>query len=271
MRITMGIVLAMVACGPGPKHAAENVDAGTTLPDGSSLPDIDAPVVASGPVDVVITADNAYSFGYGDIAGITHFTQGTRALTAGEIFNCPIGEGPETYRIAEADAPSDAYLYIVTWDDLAVTQGVLGQFTRTTGTVYTGDERFEACATGINYATGPDSMTGPDLGTINAQISICNNGAGDPTTTSKGWVNLNGATTTGAIGKLAVGEANDDSAGTFPIVCQPTATTPGIDSGSHWMWYDPEDGLGGDAFHSNGTNRFKAFLIFRLAAGQIIE
>jgi hypothetical protein len=37
------------------------------------------------------------------------------------------------------------------------------------------------------------------------------------------------------------------------------------------MWYDPLDGQPGDAFHSDGTNRFKAFLIFRLAAGQIIE
>src|SRR4051794_27159937 len=39
-------------------------------------------------VDVVITADNAYSFGYGDIAGISNFTQGTRAQSAGQIFNC---------------------------------------------------------------------------------------------------------------------------------------------------------------------------------------
>jgi hypothetical protein len=81
---------------------------------------------------VVITADNAYSFGYGDANGITHFTQGTRALTAGQIFNC--GEGPEAYKVPAADAPASAYLYIVTWDDLAVTQGVLGQFRRGSGT-----------------------------------------------------------------------------------------------------------------------------------------
>ena len=270
MRTTMGIVLALAACGPTPVRHGGDVDAGNQVDaPTTTMPPVDA--AASGPVDVVITADNAYSFGYGDIAGVTHFTQGTRALSAGDIFNCPIGTGPETYTVAEADAPDDAYLYIVTWDDLAVTQGVLGQFRRTSGTVYTGDARFEVCATGINYATGPDALTGPDQTTINAQISICNNGAGDPTTTSKGWVNANGATTIGAAGKLAVGEANDDQAGTFPIVCQPTATTPGIDAAAQWMWYDPLDGQPGDAFHSNGTNRFKAFLIFRLAAGQIIE
>jgi hypothetical protein len=270
MRITMGIVLAVAACGPAPKHAAA-VDGGDTpdAPTTTTTPPVDS--AASGPVDVVITADNAYSFGYGDIAGVTHFTQGTRALTSGDIFNCPVGTGPEEYTVAEADAPDTAYLYIVTWDDLEVTQGELGQFRRTSGTVYTGDTRFEVCATGINYATGPDALTGPDEPTINAQISICNNGAGDATTTSKGWVNANGATTVGAAGKLAVGQANDGTEDTFPIVCQPTATTPGIDSTAQWMWYDPLDGQPGDAFHSDGTNRFKAFLIFRLAAGQIIE
>jgi hypothetical protein len=41
------------------------------------------PLLPTGAVDVEITADNAYSFGHGDAAGITHFTQGARALTAG--------------------------------------------------------------------------------------------------------------------------------------------------------------------------------------------
>ena len=54
--------------------------------------------------------------------------QGRRAQTAGEIFNCPINEGPDSYIVPAADAPPSAYLYIVTWDDLGVTQGVLGQF-----------------------------------------------------------------------------------------------------------------------------------------------
>jgi hypothetical protein len=36
------------------------------------------------------------------------------------------------------------------------------------------------------------------------------------------------------------------------------------------MWYDPADGGTGDAFHSTGVNRFKAFLIFRLGVGDII-
>lgn len=236
--------------------------------DGPPQVVVDAPPL--GPVHVVITADNAYSFGYGTPDEITHFTQGQRALSAGEIFNCPIGEGPETYTIPEADAPDGAYLYIVTWDDLSVTQGVLGQFARDAATLYTGDGQFEVCATGIDYSSGPDALVGPSLAVINTEIARCNAGTGDPSTTSRGWVNTAGAVTPGATGMLAVGEMNDDAGGTFPITCQPTATTEGIDSTASWMWYDPADGQGGDAFHSTGENRFKAFLIFRLGVADII-
>ncbi|MEJ7602372.1 MAG: hypothetical protein WKG01_31045 [Kofleriaceae bacterium] len=254
----------LVACGPTKGSLPD------APPAGDASPGPDAPPVASGPVHVVITADNAYSFGYGDQASITNFTQGQRAQTAGQIFNCPIGEGPEVYDIAEVDAPPNAFLYVVTWDDLSVTQGVLGQFRRDTGTVYTGDVRFEVCATGLDYSTGPDAIVGPSLAVINAEITKCNAGSGGDAT-SKGWVTTAAATTPGALGRLAVGEANDVQAGTFPITCQSTPTTDGIDSASKWMWYDPVDGMAGDPFHSTGVNRFKAFLIFRLAAGKIIE
>ncbi len=115
------------------------------------------PSVPTTDVDVVITADNAYSFGYGDASGISHYTQGQRAQSAGQIFNC--GEGPESYVVPAADAPPSAYLYIVTWDDLSVTQGVLGQFKRVGGApLYTGDPKFEVCATGIDLSA---SATGP--------------------------------------------------------------------------------------------------------------
>ncbi len=261
------LLAAAAACGP---NSRDDVTPDASGARDASAVEVDGPaVVASGPVDVVITADNAYSFGYGTDAAIATFVQGTRAQTAGQIWNC--GEGPEQYTVPAADAPDGAYLYIVTWDDLAVTQGVLAQFKRDTGMVLTGDDRFEVCATGVDYSTGADALVGPSQSVINAEIAKCNAAGGDPTTTSHGWVNTNGATTAGALGRLAVGEANDDHAGTFPIVCQPGQTAdPGIDAAAHWMWYDPMDGGGGDAFHSSGVNRFKAFLIFRLSAGAII-
>ena len=74
-----------------------------------------------------------------------------------------------------------------------------------------------------------------------------------------------------ASGKLAVGEANDDAGGTFPIVCQPSAGMDGIVSSAQWMWYWLDDGSTTDAFHSTGVNTFRAFLIFRLGASVIIE
>jgi hypothetical protein len=258
--------LLVAACGPTTR--AGDPDAPTVQPD--AAPSVDSPAQASGPVDVVITADNAYSFGYGTADSVTTFIQGTRAQTAGQIWNC--GEGPEQYTVAEADAPEGAYLYIVTWDDLAVTQGVLAQFKRETGTVLTGDDRFEVCATGLDYSGGANATTGPTQSIVNAEIAKCNAGSGDAST-SKGWVSTTGASagTPSALGSLAVGEANDMPDGTFPIVCQPGQTaSPGIDAAAHWMWYDPADGASTDAFHSTGVNRTKAFLIFRLAAGAII-
>lgn len=217
-------------------------------------------------VQVVITADNAYSFGYGDVSGISHFTQGQRAQSAGQIFNC--GEGPESYVVPAADAPASAYLYIVTWDDLSVTQGVLGQFLRVGGAaLYTGDSKFEVCATGIDLSA---SATGPSQADVNTQIALCNSGAGDHATTSAGWVNSAGAVTSNAVGSLAIGEANDPApGGTFPPTC-PTGTMTDagtIDPASHWMWYQP--GGVADAFHSTGANTFRSYLIFRLGAQYI--
>jgi hypothetical protein len=269
----VGLVVLCTACGPTSRATADGPGSAAAIdaPQADAPPQqvmVDAPVVASGPVHVVITADNAYSFGYGDAASITHFTQGTRALTAGDIFNCPIGVGPEAYDIAADDAPPGSYLYIVTWDDLEVTQGVIGQFTRGSASVLTGDARFDVCGTGLDYSTGSNSTTGPDLATINAQIAQCNAGGGGSATTTQGWVNTAGAVTSGAIGKLAVGEANDDPGGTFQIACAQTPTSDGVRSDAHWMWWDP--GTGVDPFHATGTNTFRAFLIFRLAADTII-
>jgi hypothetical protein len=268
----LGLIFAGLLCACGPSSR------GTPALDAKGNGDgrtIDAPPVApdaapTGPVDVIITADNAYSFGYGDSTHLIHFTQGTRATSAGDIFNCPVGVGPEHYTVPEADAPPGAYLYIASWDDHAVTQGVIGQFARNAGTVTTGQAPFEVCATGLDYVTGPDGTNGPSQAIIDQQIAICNAGTGDPTTTSKGWVSATGATTAGAAGLLAVGEANDDSGGSFPIACASTATTIGIAPAAKWLWYDPQDGQAGDPFHSTGTNRFKAFLLFRLAADSIV-
>lgn len=258
-------LVPLLACGP---DAASSIDGAT--PDAAldavvvdAVP-IDSPDAPPPPdVDVVITADNAYSFGYGDVTGVATYIQGTRAVTAGQIFNCPVGEGPEHYVVPGADAPDTAYLYVVSWDDLAVTQGVLGQFKRGAGApVYTGGVEWDVCATGVNLST---STVGPTQAEVNAQIAICNAGTGSDTTTSGGWVNSAGAVTAGAIGTLAVGEPNDGAAGDFPLVCP--AASGGIDAAARWMWFNP--GGVANPFRSTGSNTFRAYLIFRLATVDI--
>jgi len=265
------LLLSLAACAShhggtvDPDASTGHLD--STTRDGT---EVDAAPVPSGPVNVVITADNAYSFGYGDVDAIDHFTQGTKS-DGGAIFNCPLGNGPEAYVVPEADAPPTAFLYIVAWDDLAVTQGVIADITRQNATVVTGDSPFEVCATGIAYVSGPTSINGPTLDVINQEITRCNAGTGDATATSQGWVNTMGPTSTpGATGVMAVGEANDDPGGTFPIVCQPTATDLGVRSTAKWLWYDPNPAEHIDPFHATGTNRFKSFLIFRLRVNAII-
>ncbi len=280
--LALPAVLIGAACGDDttpPARTDAGLDAGPAdlgppdlgpPPDFGPPPDLGPP---PGDVHVVMTADNAYSFAYGTSSMIETFIRGSRASLAGEIFNCPVGNGPEQYTVPAASAPAGAYLYVVTWDDLSVTQGVLGEFERDGAYVYTGDERFEVCATGLDYSVasaGVDPVNGPTKEVVEAEIARCNAGTGDAATTSQGWVDLAGAVTAGATGTLAVGEANDAvPGGDFPTVCQGDATTPGVDAASKWMWYSPP-GLSGSPFHSTGTNTFKAFLIFRLPADQII-
>jgi hypothetical protein len=110
----------------------DTTDAGTTTLDDTTT-DADTstgePVILD--IDVVITADNAYSFAYGTIGNIAKFFGGVEAVTAGQIFNC--GEGPEKYVVPGADAQNATHLYIIAWDDSAVTNGVLARFRRKDG------------------------------------------------------------------------------------------------------------------------------------------
>jgi hypothetical protein len=217
-------------------------------------------------VSVVITADNAYAFGWGDATSIKTFNASPPTTVASDIFSCPIGKGPEAYTIPAKDAPSTAYLYIVTWADHMTTQGVIGQFKRVGGTtVLTGDGAWEACATGVEYVS-PDP--GPPAAVVNQQIAICNAGTGSHATTSGGWVGSKGAVTPGGVGALAFGEANDDPSGNFPLVCQMDGTgKEGVSKDAHWMWYSPD---GSNPFvYAGSGNSTRAFLIFRLPAAAL--
>lgn len=245
-------------------------DAGSTeTPDASDEDAAATPIPPPAPradVEVVITSDNAFSFGYGDAQQVQTFVEGVPSDAEG-IFNCPVGFGPQPYLVPGADAPDHAYLYIISWADRDYTQGALAQFKRKGGfPIYSGNGAWEVCATGKEYE--PNAGPGPDASTVNEYLSACNVGSsGD--TFSKGWVSVDGAITEGARGKLAIGEANDEAGGDFPIVCQlDDEGTQGIDAEARWMWFDPEDGR--SAFVGNAENRTQAFLIFRLPADILV-
>ncbi|MGK3991134.1 hypothetical protein WME99_49255 [Sorangium sp. So ce136] len=218
-------------------------------------------------VNVIITADNAYGFGYGTGDKLLNYFGGIENLLADEIFSCPVGHGPESYRVPAGSADAGNYLYIVTYADMLTTQGVLGQFFREGAEpVFTGDGAWEVCATGEDYDLGSH---GPALETINEHIASCNRGGLDPQTTSAGWVTAEPS----ASGHVAFGEANDTArddpqpGNEFPIVC-------GIDEGARWMWFewDPDRSSGSPFLWPGGSgNATRDFLIFRLGAEFVPE
>ena len=249
-------------------------DAGAAVDTGIDTGALDPDAGPPAPVECVVTCDNAYGFGWGNATSLKTYNTAPASILAGDIFNCPVGNGPEAYFIPAADAPPSAFLYAVAWADHSVTQGLIGQVKREGApALYTGDLNWEVCATGIDYNTSIAAQRpGPPLAEINDEIVKCNMGAGNPATSSAGWVNSAGAITPGAIGRLAIGEDNTSSAGNFPIACQSTTLadggkTLGIDPASKWMWYTSVPG--GDAFRWSSQAATRHFLIFRLSAARL--
>jgi hypothetical protein len=203
-------------------------------------------------VDVTITADNSYSFGYGTSAGLSSLHGWVHNCTTGEIVNC--SGGPETY--AGVSAPAGHYVYIIAYSDGAFTQGTLGQFVGSTSTVLTGSPDWQVFATGLLSRTfcpvGPPS---PTLAEINTQIGLANSNSGGPNS-SVGWVGPSGGAP-GTIGALAIGEDNSSNSpgGLFPIACN-------IASTAKWMWYTPDPATIPDPFREGTSDEYE-FLIFR--------
>jgi hypothetical protein len=254
----------------GPRDVAVDRARDAPTAPGDARASTDAPA-ARGDVRVLITADNAYGFGYGSSDAMMNYFGGVENTSAGAIFNCPVGTGTEAYTVPAAMAPAGAFLYLVTWSDTSVTQGVIGQFRREgeATSVYTGDPRFEVCATGVRFDLG---TRGPPLAVVNEQIARCNARTGDPATTSAGWVNAVGT----AGGALAIGEDNTTDRGSptpgneFPVAC-------GIDGAARWMWFNWSPATirwpasGSPFLYPEGTagNPTKQFLIFRLGTEYI--
>lgn len=241
--------------------------------DVGTIPDTPDPPLPATDIEVVITADNAYAFGYGSVDQMSNYFGGVAATLASQIFSC--ATGPETYIVPAMDTAE--YLYIVSYADNATTQGVIGQFRRVNmdGTygdvVYTGDMDWEVCATGIDYGSGDPT---PPLMVVNEQIALCNMGNTDPATTSQGWVDVVGTD----LGALAVGEENmtgyagggPQPGNEFPLVCQSL-----VDPEARWMWFnwDPANivwpAQSPFIYPGGAGNPMHDFMIFRLASDAV--
>jgi hypothetical protein len=228
---------------------------------GEGMPDLPSEV------NVIITADNAYGFGYGTKTKLANYFGGVENKESGDIFDCPIGNGPESYVVPADDANAGGYLYIIGYADKSTTQGVIAKFYREGAMpVYTGIGKWEVCATGEDYDPG---SKGPTRETIDDYIAKCNAGALDPSTSSVGWVDTSGAE---GNGRLVFGEDNSTTregpkpGNEFLIACD-------IEPSARWMWFDWEAGERTDSsafmWPGGSANVTKDFLIFRLGADQI--
>ena len=254
-------------------------DAGSR-PDSGPAPDA-GPPAAPPDVNVVLTGDNAYGFGYGSADAIRSYFAGREATLAGHIFNCSTpcttdgecttgdcddfgtcnddGNGPETYVVPGAQTSVGDYLYIVAWSDDAVTQGVLGTFQAVGASVglHTGDDGWEVCATGVDYDIGAG---GPPQSEIDSEIVRCNGGGG----VSQGWVGPDDTPMA-----LAIGEANEaGSAGEFPGTCTNADRGDHLGPEARWMWFDRDVTDGTPAFRGGDMGEF---LLFRLQVQDVVD
>ncbi len=216
-----------------------------TLPD-AATPDANIPPINIAlPVQAAITCDNSYGFGYGTEDELRNYFGGVENIEHCDIF-CDNG-GVEDYTVPKESANAGDYLYLITWADRRLTNGVIGSFVRGNDVINTGTQDWQVCATGIpdNYGNG-----GPSNAEVQQGITNCN--LGDATTTSHGWQ----TTTDNGNGNLAIGEENQDPVIDFPVVF-------GIDSDVRWMWYKaPSDTT---PFRTFQNEEPVGFLLFRLA------
>jgi hypothetical protein len=257
---------------------------------------MDASVAEPQDVHVVITSDNAYGFGYGSPESMRVYFNGLEAVGSDDIFICSEacepgpdagsacavgacdafgscnedGLGPETYIVPGSDTNAGDFLYVIAWSDDYVTQGLLGQFAAADGSnvIYTGNEEWEVCATGVDYDIGSG---GPTTTVIDEWIAKCNQGAAGGSF-SGGWLGVDGRDDMA----LVVGDANVAGGGDdFQDTCSDDTKGDHIPDDAHWMWFDDDVDNPPDAFHSTGGSANTQvnpheFFIFRLGVEEII-
>ena len=182
--------------------------------------------------ETTITVDNSYALYWGTETNVTHWE--------GNDFDWP------TTEIYHYTLPSDNYLYIVTVSDIAIAQGLLGQFKNLDQNYvfYSNDPQWQVTATGkrdptkINFGA-PYTNSMADFDLLTEEILRANG----KTNASLGWV----ATT--------AGPANGGD---------PWLKRPLIDAAARWVWYDKSKS--GTDPTTPGFNHDE-WLVFRIRIG----
>lgn len=182
---------------------------------------IAAPALAD-PVSAVITADNHYAL----------FTRTASTYTYIGGNELGAGGSPGTYNWSVAEPYSFAlsdYIYIATWSDGSVAQGLLAQINLGFDTLHSGDSRWEVYSTGIDRNDGDPH---PTVSEISGHVFTADTG--------NLWIAPH------------IGGANG---------INPWGTIAGITAAAKWMWYP----TAGDGDPLDGGSNEGEMLIFRVA------
>jgi hypothetical protein len=230
-----------------------------------------------GTINVTITTDNAYLFGFGTAAGVTQLSAAIENCFAADIYTC-LPTGVECYNVP---ANLNSYIYIIAYSDDRDYQGAIAQFTDGYTTVLTqpglAPAQWEVYATGIPYdpSTGCTG-SGPSLTDINDNIDDANTATGPPGS-SVTWVN---EYSPGAPrGRLEFDPYINDKYNLPPSNDFPLLYVPCIGP-AQWMWYNPDPGPAptyiNDPFVEGARPNFPAaemreYYIFRIGPlGQLL-
>lgn len=247
------------------------------------------PLPAAADVEAILTADNAYGFGWGSNTTITapnyygpviNVNDSSGNYSNKTFMGCPAKnvtqsapnnlDGVERFVIPTTQVPPPGgYFYVVTDSDDTTYQGVLGTFRNLLGNgqvIPTGHPDWEVCATGDNQLVGMSGSNFPGLPAINAKIQRCNQNVGtaDPAT-SGGWVSATAghppSNTAASLGRLFPPNAADTFNGSTTSPSNGTAVKGSLNpygsisciaSDAAWMWFNADaPGVNTNALNSS--------------------
>lgn len=260
-----------------------------------------APVHGQTTVDVeaLLTADNAYSFGWGSVTTVSSYFGPIYNDTIVKWSGCPPANAPGNLaggveRWSIQGAPLDGYFYLVSDSDDGVYQGVLGSFRDlkgpSSGLVLTGDPAWEVCAANNDKWHRGASQAFPSLADVHAAIEDCNKnlgplaGVSNGQQTSGGWVDATkgyAANQAATLGVLYPGASDrplmyngGPSTVLPPAVLHGTENPYGavscIDGAAAWMWFNANPAAVSNPVKMDdpkiaGLNyHHREFLVFRL-------